>query len=339
MAFSLRYVAEKLYFCSREMKDSMKIVVLDGYSLNPGDLSWKDMEELGECTVYDRTQPAEVIGRAKEADAILTNKVAIRKDVMDALPRLKYIGVLATGYNVIDIEAAKAREITVTNIPSYSTDSVVQMVFAHLLNRSNRVAHYTEEVRAGRWTESADFTFWDTPLFELSGKTFGIAGLGHIGMAVAKVALAFGMKVIAFTSKRAADLPPGITPVTKEKLFRRSDVLSLHMPLTPETRFFVNAEMLALMKPTAIVINTGRGPLVNERDLADALNNETIFAAGVDVLSSEPPRADNPLLTARNCSVTPHIAWATLEARTRLMEIAVNNLKSYQAGAVKNRVE
>lgn len=316
----------------------MKIVVLDGYSLNPGDLSWKDMEELGECTVYDRTQPAEVIGRAKEADAILTNKVAITKDVMDALPRLKYIGVLATGYNVIDIEAAKARGITVTNIPSYSTDSVVQMVFAHLLNRSNRVAHYTEEVRAGRWTESADFTFWDTPLFELSGKTFGIAGLGHIGMAVAKVALAFGMKVIAFTSKRAADLPPGITPVTKEELFRRSDVLSLHMPLTPETRFFVNAEMLALMKPTAIVINTGRGPLVNERDLADALNNETIFAAGVDVLSSEPPRADNPLLTARNCSVTPHIAWATLEARTRLMEIAVNNLKSYQAGAVQNRV-
>lgn len=316
----------------------MKIVVLDGYSLNPGDLSWKGMEELGECTVYDRTQPAEVMGRAKEADAILTNKVAVTKDVMEGLPRLKYIGVLATGYNVIDIEAAKARGITVTNIPSYSTDSVVQMVFAHLLNRSNRVAHYTEEVRVGRWTESADFTFWDTPLFELSGKTFGVAGLGHIGMAVAKVALAFGMNVIALTSKRADDLPHGITSVTKEELFRRSDVLSLHMPLTPETRFFVNAEMLALMKPTAIVINTGRGPLVNERDLADALNNETIFAAGVDVLSSEPPRADNPLLTARNCSVTPHIAWATLEARTRLMEIAVNNLKSYQAGAVRNRV-
>lgn len=316
----------------------MKIVVLDGYSLNPGDLSWKGMENLGECTVYDRTQPAEVVERAKGAEAILTNKVAITKDVMEALPSLKYIGVLATGYNVIDIEAAKARGITVTNIPSYSTDSVVQMVFAHLLNCSNRVAHYTEEVRAGRWTESADFTFWDTPLFELKGKTFGIAGLGHIGMAVAKVALAFGMNVIALTSKRPADLPHGITPVTKEELFRQSDVLSLHIPLTLETRFFVNAEMLALMKPTAIVINTGRGPLVNERDLADALNNGTIFAAGVDVLSSEPPRADNPLLTARNCSVTPHIAWATLEARTRLMEIAVNNLKSYQAGAVQNKV-
>lgn len=316
----------------------MKIVVLDGYSLNPGDLSWKGMEELGECTVYDRTQPAEVVERAKDAEAVLTNKVAVTKDVMAALPGLKYIGVLATGYNVIDVEAAKASGITVTNIPSYSTDSVVQMVFAHLLNRSNRVAHYTEEVRAGRWAESADFTFWDTPLFELKGKTFGIAGLGHIGMAVAKVAVAFGMNVIALTSKRADDLPHGITPVTKEELFRRSDVLSLHMPLTPETRFFVNAEMLALMKPTAIVINTGRGPLVNERDLADALNNGTIFAAGVDVLSSEPPRADNPLLTARNCSVTPHIAWATLEARTRLMEIAVNNLKSYQAGAVQNRV-
>lgn len=316
----------------------MNIVVLDGYSLNPGDLSWKGMEELGECTVYDRTQPAEVIERAKDAEAVLTNKVAVTKDVMEALPNLKYIGVLATGYNVIDVEAAKARGITVTNIPSYSTDSVVQMVFAHLLNRSNRVAHYTEEVRAGRWTESADFTFWDTPLFELKGKTFGIAGLGHIGMAVAKVALAFGMNVIALTSKQADDLPQGVTPVTKEELFRRSDVLSLHMPLTPETRFFVNAEMLALMKPTAIVINTGRGPLVNEHDLADALNNGTIFAAGVDVLSSEPPRADNPLLTARNCSVTPHIAWATLEARTRLMEIAVNNLKSYQAGTVQNQV-
>lgn len=316
----------------------MKIVVLDGYSLNPGDLSWKGMEELGECIVYDRTQSAEVIERAKGADAILTNKVAVTKEVLKALPGLKYIGVLATGYNVIDIEAAKARGITVTNIPSYSTDSVVQMVFAHLLNCSNRVAHYTEEVRAGRWTESADFTFWDTPLFELKGKTFGIAGLGHIGMAVAKVALAFGMNVIAFTSKQAADLPEGITPVTKEELFRQSDVLSLHIPLTPQTRFFMNAEMLALMKPTAIVINTGRGPLVNERDLADALNNGTIFAAGVDVLSSEPPRADNPLLTARNCSITPHIAWATLEARTRLMEIAVNNLKSYLAGAVQNEV-
>ncbi|MCC8170221.1 MAG: D-2-hydroxyacid dehydrogenase [Parabacteroides sp.] len=316
----------------------MKIVVLDGYSLNPGDLSWKEMEALGQCTVYDRTPPELVIERAGGADAILTNKVAITKDVMDALPGLKYIGVLATGYNVIDIEAAREKGIVVTNIPSYSTDSVVQMVFAHLLNWSNRVAHYTEEVRAGRWAASADFTFWDTPLFELKGKTFGIAGLGHIGMAVARVALAFGMHVIAFTSKRGADLPEGISPVTKEALFKQSDVLSLHMPLTPETRFFVDAEMLSLMKPTAIVINTARGPLVNEHDLAAALDNRTIFAAGVDVLSSEPPRADNPLLTARHCSVTPHIAWATREARTRLMEIAVNNLKSYQQGTVQNRV-
>ncbi|WP_106830313.1 D-2-hydroxyacid dehydrogenase [Parabacteroides pacaensis] len=316
----------------------MKIVVLDGYTLNPGDLSWKGLEELGDCTVYDRTPANEVITRAQGAEAILTNKVVISKEVLDQLPGLKYIGVLATGYNVVDIEAAKSKGIVVTNIPSYSTDSVVQSVFAHLLNITNRVAHYTGEVREGKWVECQDFTFWDTPLFELKGKTMGIAGLGHIGMAVAKVALAFGMKVIAVTSKKKEDLPEGILPVSKEELFKQSDVLSLHSPLTPDTRNFINAERLALMKPTAIIINTSRGPLVNEKDLADALNSGKIFAAGVDVLSTEPPKADNPLLTAQNCYITPHIAWATFEARTRLMDIAVNNLKSYQEGKVQNNV-
>lgn len=316
----------------------MKIVVLDGYSLNPGDLSWEGIEQLGECHVYNRTPAAQVMERAKDAEAILTNKVAITKELMDALPQLKYIGVLATGYNTIDVEAARAKGIVVTNIPAYSTDSVVQMVFAHLLNISNRVAHYTEEVKAGKWAECLDFTFWDTPLFELKGKTMGIAGLGHIGMAVAQVALAFGMQVIALTSKKKEEIPYDVTPVTKEELFRQSDVLTLHMPLTPQTRDFVNAAMLSLMKPSAIVINTGRGPLVNEKDLAEALKNNTIFAAGLDVLSSEPPKADNPLLAAPRCYITPHIAWATFEARSRLMEIAVNNLKGYKEGKIQNNV-
>lgn len=316
----------------------MKIVVLDGYTLNPGDLSWKELEALGECRVYDRTPASQVLERAAGAEAVLTNKVAIDRPTMEALPDLKYIGVLATGYNVIDIAAARERGIVVTNIPSYGTDSVVQNVFAHLLNITNRVAHYTEEVRAGKWTESRDFTFWDTPLPELKGKVMGIAGLGHIGMAVARVALAFGMQVIALTSKKSGELPQGIVPVGKEELFRQSDVLTLHSPLTPDTRHFVDAAMLALMKPTAIVINTSRGPLVNEADLADALNSGRIFAAGVDVLSTEPPKADNPLLAARNCYITPHIAWATLEARTRLMEIAVANLEAYRQGVDRNRV-
>lgn len=316
----------------------MKIVVLDGYSLNPGDLSWEGFKKLGDCEVYDRTSGDLVIERARGAEAVLTNKVVMTKEVMEALPDLKYIGVLATGYNVVDIDAAKERGIVVTNIPSYSTDSVVQSVFAHLLNITNRVAHYTREVKAGKWVESKDFTFWDTPLFELKGKTIGIVGLGHIGMAVAKVAQAFGMNVIALTSKKKEDLPEGITPVSKEELFRQSDVLTLHSPLTPQTRNFVNAEMLALMKPTAIVINTSRGPLVNEKDLADALNNKKIFAAGVDVLSSEPPKADNPLLKAHNCYITPHIAWATFEARSRLMQIAVDNLKGFIDGKVQNNV-
>lgn len=316
----------------------MKIVILDGFSVNPGDLSWNAIQSLGTCEVYERTLPDEVIARAKDADAILTNKVIIRKETMDALPALKYIGVLATGYNTIDIQAARERGIVVTNIPAYGTDSVVQMVFAHLLNITNRVEHYTEEVRRGNWTQCKDFTFWNTPLIELKGKTMGIVGLGNIGTAVARVAMAFGMQVLAVTSKKKEMLPSGIIPVTKERLFRESDVISLHVPLTEDTRNLVDAQILSWMKPSAILINTGRGPLVNEIDLAVALREGRIFAAGLDVLSSEPPKADNPLLTAPNCYITPHIAWATKEARSRLVEIATENLKGFISGHIQNNV-
>ena len=316
----------------------MNIVVLDAYSLNPGDLSWEALQTLGSCTIYDRTAPDEVCKRAQDADIILTNKVAITRDLMDRLPRLKYIGVLATGFNVIDTAAATEKNIVVTNIPAYSTSSVVQMVFAHLLATANRVEHYTAECRAGVWTRNPDFTYWNTPLIELAGKTMGIVGLGHIGMAVARVALAFGMQVIALTSKKAEALPSGITPVDKPTLFQQSDVLTLHCPLTPDTTHLVNAATLAWMKPTAILINTGRGPLVDEAALATALNEGRIQAAGVDVLSTEPPRADNPLLSARNCTITPHIAWATLEARQRLMDIAVENVKGFLEGKIQNKV-
>lgn len=316
----------------------MKIVVLDGYTLNPGDLSWDALREIGECRIYERTAPADVIERADDAEIILTNKVKITRELIDKLPNLRYIGVLATGYNVIDLEAARQRGVIVTNIPAYSTDSVVQMVFAHILAHTNRVEHYTSANRAGAWASAADFSYFDTPLLELAGKTMGVVGLGHIGMAVARVALAFGMKVIALTSKSAHELPDGIRPVDKESLFRESDVLTLHCPLTTETAHLVNAQTLALMKPSAILINTGRGPLVDERALADALRAGRLAGAGVDVLSDEPPRADNPLLTAPRCTLTPHIAWATLEARQRLMRIAVANIQGFLSGEIINQV-
>ena len=316
----------------------MKIVVLDGYTLNLAEAFQKELADLGECLYYDRTPAEKVLERLQEAEVAFTNKVVLSEEIIAALPKLKYIGVLATGYNVVDIEAAKMRGIVVTNIPAYSTESVAQTVFAHLLTISNQVAHYTEEARTGMWCKCPDFTYTNTPLLEWNGKTMGIVGLGNIGLAVARIALAFGMKVIAYTSKKKEELPEGISSVSKKELFQQSDVLSLHCPLTSETREFVCAETLSWMKPTAIVINTSRGLVVNEADLAQALNEEKICAAGVDVLSTEPPKEDNPLLSARNCYITPHIAWATLEARTRLMRIAIDNLKSYQAGYVKNNV-
>ena len=292
----------------------MNIVVLDGYAANPGDLCWDELQALGECTIYDRTAPAEVLERAAGAEILLTNKTVLTAEHMAALPELKYIGVLATGYNIVDTTAAKERGIIVTNIPAYSTDSVAQMVFAHILNITQQVQHHSEEVHRGRWTASKDFCFWDTPLIELREKKLGIVGLGHTGFTTARIAIGFGMKVCAYTSKTNFQLPPEIRKMELDELFRECDIISLHCPLT------------------------GRGPLINEQDLADALNNGTIYAAGVDVLSQEPPRADNPLLSARNCYITPHIAWASTAARERLMQIMLENIKAYQDGKPVNVV-
>ena len=311
----------------------MKIVVLDGYAANPGDLSWASLEALGECTVYPRTTDEQLLERAANAEILLTNKVIINRTTIEALPRLKYIGVLATGYNVVDVAAAKEHGIVVTNIPAYSTPSVAQMVFAHILNITQRVGHYADEARHGVWTACQDFSYSNTPLMELQGKKIGIVGLGNTGYNTARIAIGFGMKVHAYTSKSRLQLPPEVRKMELDELFATCDIVSLHCPLTEETRELVNERRLKLMKPSAILINTGRGPLVNEQDLANALNNGTIYAAGVDVLSTEPPRADNPLLSAKNCFITPHIAWATQEARQRLMEIACNNVEQF----IKNK--
>lgn len=316
----------------------MKIVVLDGYCLNPGDLSWKEMESLGDLKVYDRTSPAELLERSEGAEVLITNKTLISADDMEALPQLKYIGVLATGYNVVDVEAAKKKGIVVTNIPAYSTSSVAQMVFAHLLNITQRVGHYADMNHQGKWSDNIDFCYWDTDLIELDGKWMGIVGFGNIGQATARIALAYGMRVGVFTSKSQNDLPEGIIKMDLNELFTTCDVISLHCPLTPSTQEMVNAERLKLMKPNTILINTGRGPLINEQDLANALNESKILAAGLDVLSTEPPTSTNPLLSARNCFITPHIAWATKEARIRLMQIAVSNLKGYINGHIINNV-
>lgn len=316
----------------------MKITILDGYGLNPGDLSWDWLNKYGEVKIYDRTSPSELMERAADADAIFTNKVVINAETLSSLPNLKYIGVLATGYNIVDVKTAKRLGITVTNIPAYSTDSVAQMVFAILLTITNRVEHYAVENRKGRWSNNPDFCYWDSPLMELAGKTFGIVGLGNIGKAVARIANAFGMKVVAFTSKKQEELPVGIQKVTLDQLFSESDVLSLHCPLTPETNNLVNDERLNLMKPTAILINTGRGPLVDEQAVANALKAGKLGAFGADVLSSEPPAEDNPLLSAPNAFITPHIAWATVEARRRLMEICEGNLSAFVSGTPRNVV-
>ena len=316
----------------------MKIVVLDGYAANPGDLNWDELKALGECTIYDRTAPGEVLKRSADAEVILTNKTIITAEHIAALPALKYIGVLATGYNIVDIGAAKEHNIIVTNIPAYSTASVAQMVFAHLLNITSQVQHHSEEVHKGRWTQSKDFCFWDTPLIELQGKKLGTVGLGHTGMATARIAFGFEMEVCAYTSKSPLQLPHGIKKMELDELFAKCDIVSLHCPLTDATREMVNARRLALMKPTAIIINTGRGQLVNEQDLADALNCGKIYAAGIDVLSQEPPLAANPLLNARNCYITPHIAWASTAARQRLMDIMLNNIRAYLEGKPINNV-
>lgn len=317
----------------------MKICILDGYSLNPGDLDWSPVERLGDVTLFDRTPADKIVERAADADIVLTNKVPFSADTLRQLPRIRFICVLATGYNIIDTEAAARQGVVVANIPAYSTMSVAQMAFAHILNITNHVASYAREVADGKWTNCPDFCFWDSALTELAGKTMGIVGLGNTGMATARIAVVMGMKVVAMTSKSADTLPEGITPAPLDDVLASADVVSLHCPLTPSTRHLINAASIAKMKPSAILINTGRGPLVDEQAVADALNGGRLAAFGADVLSQEPPRGDNPLLSARNCFLTPHIAWATLEARTRLMSTATENVRQFIAGEpVANRV-
>lgn len=316
----------------------MDIVVLDGYCLNPGDLSWRGFETLGGVTIYDRTPHELLRERAKDAEILITNKTIIDDSDMQELPALRYIGVLATGYNVVDIDAARRRGIAVTNIPAYSTMSVAQMVFAHILNITQHVADYSRWNNEGTWCQCADFSYMRTPLLELAGKTLALVGLGNTGMATARIAHAFGMKVIALTSKKGDILPPWIESVEKDALFARADILSLHCPLNDSTRHFINRETLGLMKPSAVIINCGRGPLIDEEALANALKTKRIMAAGLDVLSQEPPSPDNPLLGVDNCYITPHIAWSTTEARSRLMTIATDNIKAFMEGVSLNRI-
>jgi len=316
----------------------MNIVMLDSKTMNPGDLSWEPLGKLGALTTYDRTAPEDTVARAADAEVVLTNKTVLDREIIRQLPKLQYIGVAATGYNVVDLDAARERGIPVTNVPAYSTLSVVQMVFAHLLNLAWRLSDHVQGVREGRWAESPDFCYWDTSLVELDGLTLGIVGLGGIGREVARVARAFGMKVIAKTRTTPAELPEGVVLVDLDTLFRESDVVSLHCPLTDETEGLVNRERLALMKPTAFLINTGRGPLVDEPALADALSEGHIAGAAADVLSTEPPSPDNPLLSAPNCYITPHHAWATRAARQRLLRTVADNVAAFLAGAPQNVV-
>ena len=316
----------------------MKIVILDGYTTNPGDLSWDGLKALGQVEVFDRTLPSETVARAAGAEVVLTNKVILGRDEMVQLPSLKYIGVLATGYNVVDLQAAHERGIIVTNVPAYSTESVAQMVFAHLLTATNHTERYAMENRQGRWSDSPDFCYYDASIRELSGKTFGIVGLGHIGSRVAQIALAFGMKVKALTSKPAEALPDGIQKTDLKELLLTSDVISLHCPLTTDTHHLINAETILWMNPEAILINTGRGPLVDDHALAAALESGRIKAYCADVMTEEPPKTDNPLLKVPNANITPHIAWATLEARQRLIQVATENVRAFLSGHPQNVV-
>ncbi len=316
----------------------MNIVFLDGYTLNPGDLDWQPIRTLGNTTIYDRTAKDEIIERAQHADAILVNKVILSADILAQLPRLKYIGVAATGYNNIDIQAAKQRNIIVTNVKAYGPASVAQHTFALLLALVNRIETHSQSVFNGDWSSSADFAYWKTPLTELAGKTIGLVGLGDIGSQVAAIAQAFGMKVIAYRKNPMLTANTNITMVSLDDLFKHSDVVSLHCPLTEETKGLINTKTLASMKPTALLLNTGRGPLIQEAELAQALAAGTIGGAGLDVLSTEPPAADNPLLSAPNCVITPHVAWATLEARQRLLQMVSEHLKAFQNGTPQSVV-
>ncbi|GAB3717759.1 D-2-hydroxyacid dehydrogenase [Spirosoma flavus] len=317
----------------------MKIVVLDGYTLNPGDLSWEGLEKLGDLTVYDRTSPDELLERAADTEILFTNKAPLDEAALEKLPNLKFIGVLATGYNIVNTDVAKKKGIVVCNVPGYGTASVVQFTFALLLELTQHVQRHSDSVKEGQWARSSDWCYWNYPLIELAGKTMGIIGFGSIGEQVADVATAFGMNIIGSKRQRTdqshrknfrwADVP---------ELLEQSDVVTIHAPLLPETKGLINKENLARMKPSAFLLNTARGPIIVDQDLADALNNGVIAGAAIDVLSVEPPPTDNPLFTAKNCLITPHIAWGTKEARSRLMDSTVNNLKAFLEGNPVNVV-
>lgn len=319
--------------------DRMRIVVTDGCTLNPGDNPWDEIERLGDLSVYDRTAPEELIDRCRDADVLIVNKTRITEPSLEQLPRLRYITVAATGYDVVDVAAAGRRGIPVSNVPIYGTDTVAQYVFSAILHIWHNISEHDAAVKAGEWTRNPDWCFWKRPLIELAGKTMGVVGFGRIGRRVGELAHAFGMSVLAYNPRRKAD--PGYAPFawsSLEDLFARSDVVSLHCPLTADNRGFVNRQLLGRMRPTAILVNAARGPLVNERDLADALNGGMIAAAALDVVAEEPIRPDNPLLTARNLVITPHMAWGTLEARQRLMRITADNVRAFLAGAPQNVV-
>lgn len=317
----------------------MKIVILDGYTLNPGDLNWDGLEGLGDVTLYERTAADKVVERAEGAEVVFTNKTPLGKEVLDLLPSLKFIGVLATGYNVIDVEAAKAKGVMVANVPGYGTASVVQMTFALLLELCLHVQRHSDSVMEGKWASSADWCFWDYPLVELAGKTMGIIGFGRIGQQVADAATAFGMKIIGSgRTQEDQSHRKNFQWANISELLEKSDVISIHCPLLPETKGLINKERLHKMKKSAFLLNTSRGSIIVDEDLADALNNDVIGGAGMDVLSVEPPPKDNPLFKAKNCIITPHIAWATKEARARLMDVTVANLASYINGNPVNIV-
>ncbi len=317
----------------------MKIVVLDGYTLNPGDLSWDGMGKLGDLTVYDRTAKEDIVSRIGDAEIIITNKTPITKEILDTCPSIKYIGVLATGYNVVDTAYAAEKGIPVCNVPIYGTTAVSQFVFAHLLEICHNIRHHADTVKNGKWTASEDFCYWDYPLIELAGKTMGIVGLGRIGYLTAKIAVAFGMKVLAFDEYKNPELETeDIKYASFEELLKQSDVISLHCPLFESTMGIMNSESFAKMKDGAILINTSRGPLIVEDDLKEALESKKLYYAGLDVVSTEPISSDNVLLSVSNCNITPHIAWAPKEARIRLLNVAVESVAAFIEGKVINKV-
>lgn len=317
---------------------SRRIVVLDGYTLNPGDLSWAGLRQLGECSIFERTLPSQIISRAGDAAIVLTNKTPLDRAAIGALPKLQYIGVLATGFNVVDTKAARDRQIPVTNVPAYGTQSVAQMTFAHILELTQQVGHHAASVRKGVWSRCPDFCYWERPLFELAGASIGIVGYGRIGREVARLAQAFDMKAMATRSSGTTGEEDGVLFCSLERLLRQSDVVTLHCPLTPKTHHLINVERLRLMKKTAYLVNTARGALVDETALAGALNEGRLAGAGLDVLETEPPRSGSPLCTAKNCYITPHIAWATRSARERLLQTAVKNVESFMNGSPTNVV-